>query len=146
MMLRKVFFANFLVAVANLSVHLVEDVSEVKSIFCSVVILQPPSLSFCSMFIRLRREVFILPVKDLLQSVLPSMSPRMSKPKKLFLRVELWSSLIEVFAASMSSIKWMITQELFFMKPWSNRLFPSLKLVLFALSMQGQQFWPLQIQ
>lgn len=72
-MLRKVFFANFSVAAANLSALLEEDVSEVKSTFCSVVILQLPSLSFCNTCIKSLQEVSILPVKDLPQLVSPFM-------------------------------------------------------------------------
>ena len=145
-MSRKVSFANFSVVAANLSTPPVEDDSEVKSTFYSAVILQLPSLSFCNTSTKLLQEVFILLVRDPLQLVLPCMSQRTSRPKKSSSKVVLWFYLIEVFAALMSSTKWMITPELFFMRPWSSRLFPSPRLVSFAPSMQEPQSWQLQIQ
>jgi hypothetical protein len=62
-MLKKVFYANFLVDAVKNSHRVVEEDSEEKSIFFYVVTLQQLRVSFYNMFIRLPQEVFILRVK-----------------------------------------------------------------------------------
>lgn len=131
-MSRKVSSLSYSVASVKNSNQLVEVGSEVKSIFYSAVILLLLSLSYSSTFTRLPPEVFILQARVVQLSVLPSTSLRILRQRKSYSNQELLSSLTVVFAASMSLIRWMITQGTSFTKLWSNKPSQSLKLVLFV--------------
>ena len=117
----------------NPSVKVEEDDSEVKSIVCLLEILQQQNLKFCSMFIRLLQEEFTHQVKVHQLSVLQPTFQKILKQEKMFLNQEHLYFQIKESVVLMSLIKWMRTQESFYMKLWSNKLFQSLKLELFVL-------------
>jgi hypothetical protein len=131
-MSKKVFYVNYLEDVVRHSLLQDEEDLEEKLTSSFVVIHPQPNLSFYNTFIKLPLEVSIPLVKVHQLSVSQYTSPKTQKLRKSFLRVEHSFYQIEESAASMSSIRWMITQELFFMRLWSNKLFPLPRLVLFA--------------
>jgi hypothetical protein len=119
-MSKKVFYASSLVDVVRLL--LVEEDLEERSIFFYVETLPLQSHSFSNMSTRLHLEVFIHQAKVPRQSVLQYMLLKTLKLERLYSRVVLLYYLIEVSAALMNLIRWMITQESFFMRQWNNKL------------------------
>ena len=115
------FFFNYYFFFINSNLYL-----EPILMFCLLVILQQLNRNCYNMYIKLLQGGFILLAKVLLLLVLQFMWQKIQKLKKLFLKVELLCFQIEVYAALMSLIRWMITAGLFFLRLWSSK--PSLSL------------------
>ena len=122
-MSRRVSYANYLVVAAKSFLKVEEEDSEVRSTFYFVEIHQLLRVNFCNTFTRLHQEVSTQVEREALLLGLLSMLRRILRQKKSFLRVVHLSYPIEAFVASMSSIRWMITPELSFMKQWNNKLY-----------------------
>jgi hypothetical protein len=117
-----------------------EVVSEERSIFFSVVTPLQPSLNFSSTSTKLHQEVFTLQERVLLPSVSLFILRKIQKLKKLFWRVELLCSPIEVYVALTSSTRWTITPGTSCMKLWNSRLFLLQKPVSSVHLMPAQLF------
>ena len=129
---RRVFYANYLVVAAKSFLKVVEVDLEVRLTFSYVVIHQQLRVNCFNMFTKQHLEEFILQVKVVLQLVSQYISQKTQRLERLYWKVEHQYFLTEVFAASMSSIRWMIIPELFFMKQWNNKQSQQLKLVSFV--------------
>ena len=127
-MSRRESYANYLVVAAKSFLKVEEEDSEVRSTFYFVEIHQLLRVNFCNTFTRLHQEVSTLVEREALLLGLLSMLRRIQRLKRSFLKVVLLSYPIEVFVASMNSIKWMITPELSFMKQWNNKQYQLPKL------------------
>ena len=130
---RKVSLLSYLEGSAKNSSLLEGADLEAKSIFFFAVILLLQNLNCFSMSIRLHQEVFILRVRVVQLLVSLFISQRIPKQKRLFWNLEHSFSQTEVFAVLMNSTRWTITQETFYMKRWSSKLFLLPRLVSFVL-------------
>lgn len=96
-------------------------VSEARSMCFSAVTPQLPSRSCSSTSTKLRQEESTPQARAVLQSVSLSTLRRTRRRVSSSSKVVLLCSQTEASAASMSSIRWMTTRGLSFMRQWSSR-------------------------
>jgi hypothetical protein len=118
---RRVSSASCSVVAPRSSPNLEEAGSEVRSISYSVVIHQQLRVSFCNMCIKLLHVAFTHQAKAPQPSVSLSISQKIQRLVKSYLKVVPSYSLIEEYAASTSSIRWTTALESSSTKLWSNR-------------------------
>ena len=137
---RRVYCASSLEGAIRSSRRLVRVASGRRSMYYWWGIPRPPSPRSSSTSMGCRRGASILLGRVVQLSVSLSTSPETQRHMKQCWSQGHWYSVIQVFAASMSLIRWMIMLRPFFMRLWNSKLSQLLRQALYPNSTLGLLF------